>query len=72
MPVIAYRLWQLYVSEYSEIITELLMGRLETNLVKDGKLYFQQLLGGNSDAIIHWAKENKFDPSGSFQWTMTI
>ena len=32
----------------------------------------QQLLGGNSDAIIHWARENKFDPSTSFQWTMEI
>ena len=32
----------------------------------------QQLLGGNSDAIIHWARENKFDPSASFQWTMEI
>ena len=32
----------------------------------------QQLLGGNSDAIIHWARPYKFYPSASFQWTMEI
>ncbi len=32
----------------------------------------QQLLGGESDAVIHWAKENDFNPSASFQWTTEI